>query len=356
VQQVEMPYRFFHTASFSFANTARNALSATLLWIVFTPVTGAQDAVHENGKGEISGTVLMSSDNRPVPQVVVSLKARLLGVSRSVLTDYEGHFAVQGLPAGAYEVSAEEAGFQSTVSEVRLEGISSSVVLHLRQVILAHDPRSNATVSVRQLGIPGKARDEYQQGLQSLAKNDLQEALKHFTKARSHYANYYEAEYHTGLAQLRMGRREEAMGAFQQAVDLSDGRYAPAELGVGALLYESGKPAEAEKIVRRGLELDDTLAEGHALLGMILMREQHADEAEKSAREALLRKPAFAQAYLVLADVHASRKEYRSQLQDLETFLTLQPEGPERARVVQLREFVLRNIAKTDSLVASSSN
>src|SRR5215813_8751702 len=158
-----MPNEFISAGSFSFANIARNFLSASTLWIVFMPVAGAQSAVLENGKGEISGTVLMSSDNRPIPQVVVSLKARLLGVSRSVLTDYEGHFAVQGLPAGAYEVSAEEAGFQSTVSEVRLESISSSVVLHLRQVILAHDPRSNATVSVRQLGIPGKARDEYQQ-------------------------------------------------------------------------------------------------------------------------------------------------------------------------------------------------
>src|SRR5215813_9579739 len=351
-----MPHRLFTAASFFFANIAKSVLSTSLLWIVFTPVTGAQDALLENGKGEISGTVLMGSDNRPVAQVIVSLRARLLGVSRSVLTDYEGHFAVQGLPAGSYEVSAEEAGFQLAVSEVRLEGISSSVVLHLRRVIAAHDPRSNATVSVRRLSIPSKARDEYQHGLQSLAKNDLQEALKHFTKARADYANFYEAEYHTGLTQLRMGRREEAMRAFQQAADLSDGRYAPAELGVGALLYESGNTAEAERIVRRGLELDDTLAEGHALLGMILMREQRADEAEKSAREALLRKPAFAQAYLVLADVHASRKEYRSQLQDLETFLTLQPEGPERARVVQLREFVLRNIAKTDSLVASSSN
>lgn len=335
---------FFKVASFSF-----------LLSIVFVPVVAAQNPLLDNRTGEISGNVLLS-DNRPAAQVVVSLKARLLGVSRSVLTDYEGHFAVQGLPAGAYEVSAEEAGFQPAVSSVRLEGISSNVVLHLKQAIAAHDPRNNATVSVHQLSIPGKALNEYQHGLQSLAKNDLQEALKHFTKARADYPNYYEAEYHSGLTQLRMGNRDEAMRSFQEAVDLSGGRYAPAEMGVAALLYENGNTAEAEIAVRRGLELDDSLAEGHALLGMILMREQHADEAEKSTREALLRKPTFAHAYLVLADIHASRKEFRQQLQDLESFLTLQPEGPERARVVQLREFVLRTIAKNDSLVASASN
>lgn len=351
-----MPYQFFNAASFSFANTARNPLSAILLWIVFLPVAGAQNAVLDGGKGEISGTVRMSSDDRPVPQVVVSLKARLLGVSRSVLTDYEGHFAVRGLPAGAYEVSAEEAGFQPAIAKVQLEGISSNLVLHLRQAVAAHDPRASATVSVRQLSIPAKARDEYQRGLQSLGKNDLPEAFKHFSKASAAFPNFYEAEYHTGLVQLKMGRREEAMQSFQRAVDQSDGRYAPAELGVAALLYEMGNTAEAERVARRGLELDDSLAEGHALLGVILMRELRADEAEKSAQEALLRKPAFAQAYLVLADVHASRKEYRSQLQDLDAFLTLQPEGPERARVVQAREFVLRTIAKSDSVIAAASN
>jgi tetratricopeptide (TPR) repeat protein len=226
----------------------------------------------------------------------------------------------------------------------------------LKQLIPAHNPLPNATVSVRQLRIPDKARDEYQHGLQSLGKNDLQGALKHFTKARADYPDYYEAEYHAGLTQLRMGQREEAIQSFQQAVDLSDGRYAPAELGVGALLYESGNTPEAEKAVRRGLELDDTRAQGYALLGMILIREQRPDEAEKSAREALLRNPAFTQTYLVLSDVHASRKEYRLQLQDLDAFLALEPEGPEKTRIVQVREFVLRNIAKSESLVASALN
>jgi len=320
------------------------------------PVAGAQNTFLENGKGEISGTVLMNSDNRPAAQVVVSLKSRLLGISRSVLTDYEGHFAVPGLPAGAYEVTAEESGFEPAVSKVRLETASFNVVLHLKQAIAAHDIRRSATVSLRQLSIPGKARGEYQHGLQSLAKNDLDEALKHFSKASAAFPSFYEAEYHFGLTQLRMGHPEEAMQSFQLAVDLSDGQYAPAELGVGALLYEGGKTAEAEKIVLRGLELDDSLAEGYALLGMILMREQRADEAEKSARESLLRKPTFAQAYLVLSDVHASRKDYRQQLQDLETFLTLQPEGTERARVLRVREFVLRTIANSQLVAGVPQN
>src|SRR5215475_11281093 len=102
-----------------------------------------------------------------------------------------------------------------------------------------------------------------------------------------------------------MAHNDDAMKSFQKAVDESDGHYAPAELGVGALLYESGNTDDAEKAVRKGLELDDAVAEGHVLLAMVMIRQHRDLEAEKSVREALLRQPSFAQAYLVLADVHA---------------------------------------------------
>src|SRR5437763_7868532 len=44
--------------------------------------------------------------------------------------------------------------------------------------------------------------------------------------------------------------------------------------------------------------------------------------------EALLRKPGFAWAYLMLADVHARRGEYGMQLHDLDAYLKLEPDGP----------------------------
>lgn len=325
----------------------RFAFVLTFLLFACTPVVKAQDPDSAPAVGEISGTVLLSANNAPAIQVVVSVKSTSEGVSRSVLTDYEGRFSVSGLPAGTYDVVAEEAGFERDASSVQLDGASAKVTLHLKPAVPEHVSRPAPTISVRQLRIPGKAMVEYQHGLQSLAKEDLSEALKHFTKAAAAYPDFYEAQYHVGFVHLKMGQPEEAMQWFQRAVDLSKGRYAPAELGVGALLYESGKASEAEIVIRRGVEMDDSLPEGHALLGMVLVREHRTEEAEKSAREALLRRPTFAQAYLVLSDVHASRHDYREQIRDMDTYLTLQPNGPERTRVVQAREFVLRKLTGT---------
>jgi tetratricopeptide (TPR) repeat protein len=102
------------------------------------------------------------------------------------------------------------------------------------------------------------------------------------------------------------------------------------------------KAGEAESIVRRGLEVDGNSPDGHAILGMVLLRLNRPDEAEKSAREALLRKPDFAEAYLVLSDAYGSRREYREQLQGLDTYLKLEPNGASSERARQAREEALK--------------
>jgi len=130
------------------------------------------------------------------------------------------------------------------------------------------------------------------------------------------------------------------------AIDLSGGRYARAEFGFGYLLCQEGKPGEAEKIIRRGLEVEDAAPEGHVILANALMQLNRPDEAERSAQEALLRNPNFADAYLVLSNVAASKREYRVELQDLDAYLKLRPNGAASERVRQVREAALKILAK----------
>ena len=79
---------------------------------------------------------------------------------------------------------------------------------------------------------------------------------------------------------------------------------------------------------------------------MALLRLDRVDEAERSAREALLRNPNFAEAYLVISDVYGRRHDYRAQLQNLDAYLRLEPSGSASARVRQAREITLRNLAE----------
>jgi tetratricopeptide (TPR) repeat protein len=202
-------------------------------------------------------------------------------------------------------------------------------------------------VSVRELTIPGKARNALQEGLKRLAKNDPAGSLSYFSKATRAFPGYFEAYYHLGVAEMRLGHNEEATKAFQMAIELSGGRYAWAEFGFGVLLCQEGKPDQAEKIIRRGLEVEDAAPEGHVSLGNALMQLNRPDEAERSAKEALRRNPNFADAYLVLSNVADSKGDYRSELQNLDAYLKLRPNGPADERVRKAHEAALKILAKS---------
>jgi tetratricopeptide (TPR) repeat protein len=314
-----------------------NFLLNLTLMTMWAPSAKAQVSSLEGVEGEISGTVLLEVDKRPASQVAVKLKSRVAGVFRSVLTDFEGHFRVQNLPRGTYDIAVDEEGYEATQTSAQLDGPSAKLVVYLKGRS-APIRQNRYTVSVRELKIPSRAQDEFQKGLQRLARNDPAGSLSHFTKASQAFPGYFEAYYNMGVAQTTLGHRDEAIRAFQTAIDLSGGRYATAEFGYGYLLCQEGRPVEAEKIVRRGLELEDTSPQGYVILGQALKQLNRLDEAEKSAHEALLRNPNYAGAYLVLSDVAESKGEYRREIEDLDIYLKLQPNGPgsELARKVRI--------------------
>ena len=130
-------------------------------------------------------------------------------------------------------------------------------------------------------------REKFPEAMASLTAKE-KAAAPALTKA-TQAPGYFEAYYHLGLSEATLGRNNEAQTAFQTSIDLSGGRYAVAEFGYGYLLCQEGKPSEAEIIIRRGLEVEHAEAEGYAVLSEALMRLTQLDEAEKSAREALLR-------------------------------------------------------------------
>jgi tetratricopeptide (TPR) repeat protein len=331
---------------FRFLKVFLNLVLIAASLMVWTPSAQAQVSTLEKKDGTISGTVLLKVNNRPASQVAVKLKSHVAGIFRSVLTDLEGHFEVRSLPPSTYEIVVDEPGYEPAETSARLDGSSSKLVLYLNSPHAAQTERNSYTISARELKISGKARNEYAKGLGSLEKKDFEASVSHFLKAAQSFPEYYEAYYHIGVARTRQGLLEEAKPAFQKAIDLSGGRYAWAEFGFGYLLYLEGQTEEAVTTIQRGLEVDGNSPDGYLFLGMALLRLNRLDEAEKCAREALLRNPNFAQAYLVLSDAYGHRREYRAQLQELDAYLKLEPHGADSEHVRQARVEVQEILAR----------
>jgi len=316
--------------------------------LVCTPIVRAQIAGFDSKAGEIFGTVFLEGRNRPTGGVIVNIRSLTEGPFVSVLTDWSGRFQVRGPNSGVYEIVVEEAGYEPIRETVQvLRGPSPSLELYLKAGNSSPVRRTDYAVSVRELKIPVKARNAFEKGLERLAKNDADGSRTQFLRATATFPDYYEAYYHMGVADLRLGREEEAAQAFQKAIDLSAGRYAWAQFALGLLLCRRGEYAEAATVIREGLGVDGRSATGHLFLSVALFRLNRLEEAEKSAREALLRKPGFALAYLVLADVHRRRGEYAGQLQNLDAYLKLEPDGLASKRVREVREVVRRIVFRT---------
>ena len=313
--------------------------------LVCPPMVRAQIAGFDTRAVEIFGTVFVEGGNRPIGGVIVNIRPLAGGPFTSVLTDWSGRFQVRGLDPGMYEIVLEEAGFEPTRETLQLlGGPSPPLEFYLKAGNSSPVRRTDYAVSVRELRIPVKARNAFEKGLERLARNDADGSRAQFVRATSTFPDYYEAYYHIGVADLRLDREEEAAQAFQKAIDLSGGRYAWAQFGLGLLLCRRGEYAEAETVIRNGLDVDGSSATGHLFLSVALFYLKRLEEAEKSAREALLRKPGFAGVYLVLANVHGRRGECAMQLHDLDPYLKLEPDRPASKRVRQVREAVQRTV------------
>src|SRR5437588_2736114 len=200
------------------------SLFVTMAAFAWAPTAKAQASTSERTEGIISGTVLLKTGNRPASQVAVKLKSHAVGIFRSVLTDFEGHFEVRSLPPSTYEIVVDEPGYEPAQTNTQVDGTASKLVLYLNSSNLRPMERNNYIVSARELRIPGKAWSEYEKGVERLTKKDLAGSLAHFTKATQAFPEYYEAYYHVGVVETTLGHFDEAMQAFQKAIDLSSGR------------------------------------------------------------------------------------------------------------------------------------
>jgi len=215
------------------------------------------------------------------------------------------------------------------------------------------DKKAEGTVSVRDLSIPPKAFEEFQRGLQQLEKQDPAGSIQHFNKAIEKYPKYFEAYYHLGVAQKRLGQNDKAMASFQSAIDFSNGKYALPAYAYALMLCKQGKARDAERTVRYALELQQNKPLGQVVLGTVLLYQHRTDEAEKTAREALSLDPNTPDAYLVLAGVDGEREDYASEVQELDQFLSLEPQSSRTPMVRDIRDvaqnLAIRTATKDDS-------
>src|SRR6185312_3687210 len=115
-----------------------------------------------------------------------------------------------------------------------------------------------------------------------------------------------------GLAYDMHGAMNDAAAALQRAVELNRSQPRPSPWppnDLGSLLLRTGKPAEAEKMLREALRYDPKLAEAHYRLGRSLERQGRDSDAIEQYRKAVAGDTTSADACYALAQL--LRKQHR---------------------------------------------
>jgi tetratricopeptide (TPR) repeat protein len=185
--------------------------------------------------------------------------------------------------------------------------------------------RSNYVVSVRDLKMDGKSRVAFDKGSHLLAKGDAAGSIEFLQQAIAEFPEHYKAYYDLGVAYFRLGQATEAEEAFQKAINITGGSFAPPQFGLGALLCQRQDFRHAATILERAVDLEPGSAVGKYYLSWAQFGLNRLIEAEHSAEQALLRNSNLAEAYLLLAQIHQRQQNAPAVGKDLEFYLKVEP-------------------------------
>lgn len=293
----------------------------------------------------ISGNVRDDVSQAAMENIRIELHADSGELVTQSFTTSMGAFEFGGLRAGSYLVIIQLSGYEPIRDSVNLLNASHGGLLYsLRRLPDANKnaaPSDQPSVSARELKLPPKAQDALHKGLDKLyVKKDPEGSVPFFQKVLEISPDFYEAHYYIGMAYMFTEKPKEAESAFRTAIEHSDDRYADPHIALATLMVDSKRAQDAEENARRGVELDPQSWQGHLELAKALLLLNRAPDAEKSALMARKLKPDFPNLYITLANIHIRLQNAPALLEDVNTYLKLDPTGPYSARAKEIKTSV----------------
>lgn len=254
----------------------------------------------------------------------------------------------RGLSSGTYTVVVRAEGWQTASTAVDLTFNSEhGLTIYLKVNGSEKRTAPGNAVSAHELSMPAKARDLMDSGKKKLyEEKNARAGLEDFQAASEAAPAYYEPYYQIGMADMTLGDIGGAEKNFRRSIELSNDKYAEAEIGLGSLMIDKGNYAEGDKAVRRGIELQPTYWLGHYELGRMQMNQNLFADAEKSADEARALAPNALIVYRLLSNIHMQEKNYPALLNDLNAYIKLDPKSIMGVHAQQLRVQVEAKLAK----------
>jgi tetratricopeptide (TPR) repeat protein len=337
--------------SFAFLFSAAILLFSTA---VFSQSNQNQASNHIPGSNEdagISGTVLYRADNKPAQHVQVIIRTGSGQTIDTYFTGSDGRFQTPTIPPGQYVITIDAEGFKPFLRREELlgyPGIRLDIYLEALPGAKLPAVAAGPVVSARELGLPQEAQGAFHQGTDALfKKHDPAASLPFFQKVLVMAPDFYEAAYYQGVALMALGKKKEAEDAYKNAASLSDDKFPDADFALASMLTDEKQFAEAEKLIRTGLQIAPDAWNGQMELARVLLATGKFAEAEQCALAVRKVKPDFPRVYLLLANIHQQLNRNEAVLDDLNTYLKMFPNGPYVAQAKAMKEQTEKALGRT---------
>jgi tetratricopeptide (TPR) repeat protein len=261
-----------------------------------------------------------------------------------------GEFAFQGLRPARYILRVSAVGYQSAELHIDLSFTSErGLAVSLKPLHSTPTaPPSGITVSAHELSISQVARDLLASGKQKLyAENNPQAALHEFQSAAAQSPGYFEAFYQTGMAYLALQNPAEAEKQFRKSTELSQKKYADADIALGTLLLHRGEIKEGEPLLRQGLASNPRSWPGQFELGELELSRDHLELALAAAEIAARLAPQQPTVYRLLAIIYLRQKNFPALIPALDSYIRLDPDSAAGKRARELRVQAEKQLANS---------
>jgi len=314
-----------------------------LAWSVSAQGVGSSRGLNSGeGSNTIQGRVFF-----PAGEQNKSIKLRLESVEASgmsTVTDQDGVFRFNGLPAGSYTVVVEGGkDYENTREPVTIDTTGRG---HIVQVTIQLHPKIDAA-NPAFAGVPQNALNAFQKGSAAAQKGKSEEAIQFLTEAVAAYPGFSLALSELGSQYLKLFKWAKAAETFEALLKLkpTDGG---AQLNLGIALYNEGtdlmgqkKFEDAEKSfngaethLREAVRLKVPGPSPHYYLGLMLIKFKAYEEAQKELELAISNGGEnLALAHKYLGGVYMSTHKNKEAADELEKYLKLQPKAPDADRI-----------------------
>jgi Flp pilus assembly protein TadD len=313
---------------------------------------GVRYVVASESAFALTGSVVSDGSDEPIVQARVVLCDDGGNPLEEMFTNQSGNFSFQGLRPAHYTLRVQAQGYQDAETNVDLSLASERGFAVTLKPVRADTPSKpgEQTISVHELAMPKTARNLLVSGKKKLyAEKNAQAALRDFQSAIKQAPTFYEAYYQAGMAYLALQNSSEAEKQFQKSVEISEKKYADADIALGTLLLHRGQGHEGESLLRLGVAGDPGSWPGQVELGELELSQGHLELAQTAAERAVQLAPQQPFVYRLLAVIQLKEKNYGALVSTLDSYIQLDPDSPAGVRAKELRAQAQKELANSPS-------